>query len=298
MRSDPRTRLTRILSSLISSLIATLTLVVALPGIASAASGFGDVDEDDYYADAVAWMVTEGITTGIEPGCFGPGGKVTRGQIAAFLFRLEDAMGNDPQAADHPFNDVEAEYQAGPVGWLYATGVTTGTGPGRFSPNASITRGDFAVMLWRYEGQPHPKSDHSFDDVTRPYQQRAVAWMAEHDITTGTSATTFDPDGLVTRAQAATFLHRFAGTPEPAFVPDEVDCARQMRIALIAGGLTPTEAACAAPHLAGWSVDYLLSIVYDQVDAAQDWDLLFTVALIAETCLTDERVAELTRLFL
>ena len=60
------------------------------------------------------------------------------------------------------------------------------------------------------------KPAHSFDDVPAgAYYEEAVAWAAEKGITEGTSATTFAPKALCTRAQVVTFLWRAAGCPEP-----------------------------------------------------------------------------------
>lgn len=47
------------------------------------------------------------------------------------------------------------------------------------------------------------------------YYRDAVIWAAGNGITTGTSAATFDPNGVCTRAQAVTFLWRVAGKPAP-----------------------------------------------------------------------------------
>ena len=47
------------------------------------------------------------------------------------------------------------------------------------------------------------------------YYRDAVVWAVNQGITSGTSATTFLPDGICTRAQAVTFLWRAAGAPAP-----------------------------------------------------------------------------------
>ena len=68
------------------------------------------------------------------------------------------------------------------------------------------------------------KPAHSFDDVpTGAYYEEAVAWAAEKGITEGTSATTFAPKALCTRAQVVTFLWRAAGCPEPQNVGSFAD---------------------------------------------------------------------------
>ncbi len=61
-----------------------------------------------------------------------------------------------------------------------------------------------------------PASENPFTDVpSGAYYEDAVVWAVKKDITSGTSATTFNPDGSCTRAQAVTFLWRAAGSPEP-----------------------------------------------------------------------------------
>jgi hypothetical protein len=88
--------------------------------------------------------------------------------------------------------------------WLHEAGITTGTSPGCFSPKAVVTRGQAAAFLHRLEGEPTASSDQPFDDVVAPWQQAPVAWLAETGITTGTSATTFSPNELVSRAEPGT----------------------------------------------------------------------------------------------
>lgn len=298
MRCSLRTHIIRRLRPLLAPVFAAGVVIAATPGVAAAAAGFGDVADDEFYTEAVAWMVGESITTGIEAGCFGPDDTVTRGQVATFLFRVDSALGNAPRAEPHPFLDVTAHYQQEPVGWLHATGVTTGTSLSTFSPHASITRGDFAVMLWRYAGSPEAKRSHGFGDVTRDYQQKAVSWLAETGLTTGTSTVTFDPHGTVTRGQAAAFLHRFAGVPAVAFDGEDEACTRPLRVVLMLSGLTRVEAMCAAPHLMAWDITYLRAAAVGEIDVSQDWDLLFTVARVGRECMTPERVAQLTRVFL
>jgi predicted enzyme related to lactoylglutathione lyase len=75
-----------------------------------------------------------------------------------------------------------------------------------------------ATFLWRYDDEPEPASeDTAFSDVPAgKFYSRAVAWLAEKEITTGKTATTFAPDDPVTRGEMATFLWRYSGEPEPA----------------------------------------------------------------------------------
>jgi len=290
-------RQTSFLRSFLSLVIsATVMLAVVAPGTAGAASGFGDVENDEYYTEAVAWMVGEGITTGIEAGCFGPSQNVTRGQVATFLYRLDASRGNEPVDTGHPFVDVVATYQQAPVGWLFGEALTTGVTPVTFAPNRSITRGDFAVLLWRYAGSPAPESASPFVDLARDYQRAAVAWLAEQSITTGTGPTTFDPEGIVSRAQAATFLFRFVDPTDVEPIEESPLCTRELRLALETGGLTTSEAMCAVPWLTDFEIDYLLAVVEDRATASLQ--LIFAAATVGAECLTPDRVADLSRLFL
>ena len=187
----------------------TALFLVALAAPAAGVAGFGDVDEGRYFTAPVQWMVDEGITTGTSDTCFSPELPVTRAMAAAFLWRME----GEPAAAAHPFDDVTKDWQQGPVSWMFAEGITNGTTDTTFSPDDTLTRGQFAALLWRMEGQ-QAAAQANFSDVSRGrYYAPAIDWLFERGITTGTSPTTFSPDQQVTRAQMATFLWRLAGSP-------------------------------------------------------------------------------------
>lgn len=205
---------------------AALTAPVPAHGVA----GFGDVYEARYFTEAVQWMVDADITTGTSRACFSPDDQVTRGQAAAFLWRMEGR----PRAGAHQFSDVTASWQQAPVSWMAADGITTGTSPTTFSPDDAVTRGDFAAMLHRVAGQP-AAPPHSFADVTAPYQQRPVSWLVAESITTGTSPTTFAPDESLTRGQLAAFLYRYSGSPKVEVDPHSPRC-RAPRLTLGFGG--------------------------------------------------------------
>ncbi len=284
------------LKLIVAALVATAVILSATPASAGTTSGFGDVPEDTYFTTPIAWLVEAGITTGLERGCFGPSDSVTRGQVAAFLFRLDLSLGNNPIAGENPFDDVTASYQIGPVGWMAASNITTGTSPTTYEPEAPITRGDFATLLWRYAEQPLGDPQHPFTDVTAGYQHAAISWMKAHDITTGTSPTTFNPNGLVTRAEAATFLFRFVAPGAVAPATTSSDCDRSIRNALVAAGMTIEEAKCAAPLLAGFSVDFLTQAVAGEVPFTPALlDALVTIQ--SNGCLTAERVVEFIQVY-
>jgi hypothetical protein len=201
------------LSAVLMATLVAASLAAAPP--AGAVAGFGDVDSDRFYTDAVQWMVDNDITTGTSPTCFSPDEPVTRGQAAAFLWRMEAFPAG---AAPHPFDDVVAPWQQDPVSWMYAEGITTGTSPTTYSPDETLTRGQMAALLWRAAGEP-PATPTTFPDVFKSWQILPVGWMEAEDITTGTSLTTFSPEDSVTRGQFATFAWRWKD--EPPVVVDE-----------------------------------------------------------------------------
>ena len=108
----------------------TMTSVMSIAGPAAGVAGFGDVDSDRFFTDPVQWMVDNAITTGISPTCFSPDEAVTRGQAAAFMWRME---GSPTPGAAHVFGDVAAPWQQDPVSWLFNNGITTGTTASTYS---------------------------------------------------------------------------------------------------------------------------------------------------------------------
>lgn len=100
------------------------------------------------------------------------------------------------------------------VKWAVENGITSGTSATTFSPNASCTRAQMVTFLWRANGSPKATGTNPFTDVSADaYYYDAVLWAAEKGITSGTTATTFSPDAVLTRGQTVTFLWRTNGSP-------------------------------------------------------------------------------------
>lgn len=170
---------------------------------------FSDVPAGAYYADAVAWAVSKGITTGTGEGQFSPAAPCTRAQVVTFLWR---AAGSPAPTGTASFADVPADaYYRDAVLWAVEQGITNGTGADAFSPDATVDRAQTVTFLYRYAGSP-AVSGGGFDDVASgSYYAGAVAWAVAEDITNGTSPTTFAPASNCTRAQTVTFLFRALG---------------------------------------------------------------------------------------
>ena len=131
----------------------------------------------------------------------------------------DDTAADDTAGTEEAFtfDDVtdSSQYYYTAVYWAYENGITTGTTASTFSPNDAVTRAQFVTFLYRLAGQPAVTSASVFDDVTdtSAYYYNAVVWAYENGITTGTTATTFDPTGTVTREQVVTFIYRYYGSP-------------------------------------------------------------------------------------
>ena len=174
--------------------MAALVLGVGSP--AAGVAGFGDTLPDRFYTDAVQWMVDNDVTTGTTPSCFSPDDPVTRGQVAAFMWRME---GEPDPGLPHGFSDVFAAWQQDPVSWMANNDITTGTTPSTYSPDDELTRGQLAALLHRLAVEPAAPPPTDFSDIVAPWQVTPVGRMVKEGITTGTSPTTFSPDDTVTR---------------------------------------------------------------------------------------------------
>lgn len=169
---------------------------------------FSDVAGGAYYNEAVRWAVKYGIASGTDAKHFSPDAACTRGQAVTFLWRAAGCPA--PALAENPFADVKpTDYCYDAVLWAVQTGVAKGTSRTTFSPDAPCTRGQIVTFLYRAAGSPSGYANSGYTDVPETsYCAAPVAWAVALRVTSGTSAITFSPDALCTRAQIVTFLYR------------------------------------------------------------------------------------------
>ena len=168
---------------------------------------FIDVPAGSYYEDAVIWAVDKGITTGTGNGRFSPDAPCTRAQIVTFLWR---AAGSPAPKSMSSFTDVPADaFYAKAVAWAVENGITSGTGEGKFSPDATCTRAQAVTFLYRANGSPVASGNSAFTDVAADaYYAAAVTWAEKNNITGGIGGGLFGSDNDCTRSQIVTFLWR------------------------------------------------------------------------------------------
>ena len=213
----------------IFSLILSTSMLASLLPVSALAAGFTDVPHGTYYEDAVDWAVENDITSGTSGTEFSPDETCTRAQAVTFLWR---ANGQPDAAGNTPFTDVAtSSYYNDAVQWAVANGITSGTSPNTFEPDAPVTRAQVMTFLYRNADSPSTRDSASFADVpTDAYYRDAVRWAVTQGITAGTSATAFSPDESCTRAQIVTFLYRSSDDapdvlvieiPEAPVLPEE-----------------------------------------------------------------------------
>jgi uncharacterized protein YjdB len=118
------------------------------------------------------------------------------------------------------YKDVtkSSDFWYAPTNYLTAKGVVKGyANQTEFRPANECTRAQMVTFLYRLQGEPKTKATScNFTDVkSGDYYYKPVIWAVEQGITTGVSATKFEPKKVCTRAQTVTFLWRMAGKPEP-----------------------------------------------------------------------------------
>lgn len=118
------------------------------------AMNFSDVAEGEWYAEAVRWAASEGVTTGLPNGTFGVTDPCTRAQVVAFLYRYAQKAGMDVSVGEDTnilsYNDaLTVQAWAIPAfQWACGAGVVQGSG-GALMPGDFCTRGQIVTMLCR-----------------------------------------------------------------------------------------------------------------------------------------------------
>lgn len=177
----------------------------------TAENPFTDVKDTDYFYQAVAWALENGVTAGASATSFDPASTCTRGQVATFLWRA--AGKPEPKTTENPFKDVkESDYYYKAVLWAFENGITAGTSADAFSPNDTCTTAQIITFLWRAAGKPALPDNSGFTPSaaadTSAYYADALNWAFANGLTAQTHTGALDPNADCTRAQTVTFLYR------------------------------------------------------------------------------------------
>ena len=175
---------------------------------------FLDVNEGDWFYDAVAYAYENGLMDGVGGNRFAPNSATTRAQLVTILYRME---GQPVVSGDLPFTDVEAgTWYTNAVVWAAQNGIVNGVGDDTFAPGNDLTREQLVTILYRYAETKGYDVSASADLAGYPdgeeiqaYAREAMAWAVAENIIQGMEDDTLKPAGNATRAQIATILMRF-----------------------------------------------------------------------------------------
>ena len=174
---------------------------------------FEDVPPGAWYEEAVRYAYTHGIMEGMSDTTFVPGKSLTRAEAVQVLYNLE---GQPTVSESATFPDLVYQWYKPAIAWAEQTGVVDGYEDGTFQPGDSITRQEFAQMLYNYakykghdltaEGDLSSFPD---GDSVQEWALPAMSWANGNALINGHDDGTLEPGGTTTRAQAASILMRF-----------------------------------------------------------------------------------------
>ena len=202
------------IKKMVALLLALVLMAGALPVTAGAVdTGFTDVPDDAYYADAVVWAVEKEITQGTGGGAFSPKKTVTRAEMVTFLWRAAGSPA--PTAASSGFSDVtdKSAFYYKAVLWAVEKGITNGVGGGRFNLTGTLTYDQIFTFLCRFAGEEAEGEN---------WSSAAVAWARSSGLTAGL---TFTAQSNCPRSNVVYCLWKQLGgeeTQEQPVLSDEV----------------------------------------------------------------------------
>lgn len=178
---------------------------------------FEDVAPGAWYESAVRYAYFHNIMEGMRETEFAPATALTRAMAAQILYNLEGQPDLSSENLGYPYEDVDAQAWYGDaVYWARITGVATGYGDGTFQPGDSITRQEFAQMLYnyaKYKGYDLTAagdlSQFPDSESVADWAETAMSWANGNQLINGHDDGTIDAAGIGTRAQAASILMKF-----------------------------------------------------------------------------------------
>lgn len=174
---------------------------------------FTDVPNSAWFYESVKYVTGQGLFNGVSETSFAPELPMTRAMFVTVLGRLDGGE----LTGKNTFTDVpNGTWYTDSVAWAASEGIVNGTGDGKFSPDAQITREEMCVMMMRYAQyagiQVGGITQTNFKDSASisSWAKASVETLASAGVIQGKEGNVFDPKGTATRAEVATILMRFA----------------------------------------------------------------------------------------
>ena len=182
----------------------------------NAAPSFTDI-AGTWAEDYIKTAAERNLFQGYADGTFRPDNRLTRAQFVMVLWNL---AGRPAPAAQSPFKDMGTQIEnfQKAVSWAYGKGYVSGTSPETFSPGEPLTRQAAVKILFAYNGSKRGAEtllasvyDQQYADSGKisSWAKSAMYWAVYQTILSGTSPTTLNPGGAVTRAQLAAIMVRY-----------------------------------------------------------------------------------------
>lgn len=143
---------------------------------------------------------------------------------AANIPQMSNETEKAPTAA---FTDVPANaWYAEAIAYMQEHGIMNGYGNGKFGPEDTLTRAQFAQIFYNMAGQPAASAQSAFTDVAESaWYAKATSWAAENGVMSGYGGGAFGPDDPTTREQAVAILWRYGGSPASSKTANVSDAA-------------------------------------------------------------------------
>ncbi|MBR0130815.1 MAG: S-layer homology domain-containing protein [Firmicutes bacterium] len=184
-------------------MIMIVPAVTAVRSLAANSTGFSDVPENAWYAEAVEYVRSRGLMVGTSGTRFSPNSSFTRAQLAMVLYRI---AGMPEVSGTDSFADTrEGLWYTDAVLWAQQNGIVEGISPTRFGTDVPVSQEQLATMLWRMEGEPEAEEAVG----TSEYAAKAVGWAKENGIIVDSLNFSFTPLSNALRGQVAGLIANY-----------------------------------------------------------------------------------------
>lgn len=238
----------------LASAMIVLTLSATAVAFPAEAKTFSDVPQSHWAYSVIDEASDDGIMNGKAAGVFAPNATLTRAEYATMLYNLapeSDVMKLvHGSTADNGLYDVDGNaWYADTVSWAVARGVFKNN-DGSFSPNRTITREEMAVATYEFL---HKYCDGKFvlDSIYKGFTDDAafsssanrdkVYILVNNGVIAGKSDGSFDPQGSLTRAEAAAMAVRVADIVASEAPADTLEMSAEQTLASGSAQITSDE---------------------------------------------------------
>lgn len=179
-----------------------------------------DVPEDEWYYEYVKYCVEKKLILGSSETKFSPNAKITRGMLVNAIWKLE---GSPRVIYNLKFNDLDNNKYAEAIRWTLSRGIINGYNDETFGPNDSVTREQFAKILYEYAKYKGNVTEEAipelpFRDLEEidDWAMEAVMYCYDKGYISGYEGKDkgkFKPLGTTTKAEASKMLRIFIEGP-------------------------------------------------------------------------------------